>query len=233
MQQNHTYGSIPWAIEYCGKEYFPHLTARYSMLAALAVVKSVFNPTTNQQPTMLLIGIAGHKLSGKDTASETIAQIFTGSLFDKHERIAFADALKKEVALATGVEVEYINKEKALYRTILQWWGTELRRKHDVNYWTNKWVKEVQARTSTSTVVITVPDVRFQNEVDIIKELGGILWKVERKQYDMPVDNHASENDLNDFHGWDAVITNNGTLESFQERVTSEFYKAYHNNANK
>lgn len=62
-----------------------------------------------------------------------------------------------------------------------------------------------------------ITDVRMPNEVQAIKDRGGILIKVDKEtEYE---DNHISETALDDYDGWDYVIDNNGTLEELIDKV--------------
>lgn len=136
---------------------------------------------------MIILGISGKKKVGKDTLAIIIKQ--HTSL--KVERIGFADALKLEVAQACHVPVKEIEQQKDLYRTILQWWGTEFRRGQDDSYWVKKFLE--RCNVSTADLII-VPDVRFQNEYDIMKKLGAPIIRVTRSQY--VSDFHRSETEL-------------------------------------
>lgn len=48
-------------------------------------------------------------------------------------------------------------------RNLLQWWGTEVCRRHDPHYWVKEWKKEVN-RAALRDVVL-IDDVRFPNEL--------------------------------------------------------------------
>ena len=64
---------------------------------------------------------------------------------------------------------------------------------------------------------VVIDDVRFPNEADMIRRLGGELWLVDRPgtAYE---GGHAIEGALVDLMP-DAVINNSGTLEDLQEIV--------------
>jgi len=102
-------------------------------------------------------------------------------------------------------------------RRILQWWGTEYRRAQDPDYWTKAWEKKLLEYDLVSTHIL-VDDVRFINELNIIKKHGGIFIKIERPGFD-GANNHSSENSLDDYSNWNLVILNDGSLEQFKQRT--------------
>lgn len=102
-------------------------------------------------------------------------------------------------------------------RRILQWWGTEYRRTQDPDYWTKAWEKKLQEYDLTNTHIL-VDDVRFVNELNIIKKHGGFFVKIERPGFD-GANNHSSENSLDDYNNWDLVIQNDGSLEQFKQQA--------------
>jgi hypothetical protein len=102
-------------------------------------------------------------------------------------------------------------------RRILQWWGTEYRRAQDPDYWTKAWGRKVE-QYDLSNVNILVDDVRFMNELEVIRAHGGLIVKIERPGF-LGANNHASETSLDGFTAWDAVVVNDGTLAEFRARV--------------
>ena len=62
-----------------------------------------------------------------------------------------------------------------------------------------------------------VTDVRFPNEVQAIKDRGGILIRVEREI--SAEDTHFSETALDNYKDWDHIIENNGTIEELKDKV--------------
>jgi len=105
-------------------------------------------------------------------------------------------------------------------RRILQWWGTEYRRAQDPDYWTKAWEKKLQ-EYDLSTTHVLVDDVRFVNELKIIKKNGGHFIRIVRPGFD-GANNHSSENSLDDYDGWDLVIDNDGSLEEFLNDVEKQ-----------
>jgi hypothetical protein len=102
-------------------------------------------------------------------------------------------------------------------RRILQWWGTEYRRDQDPDYWTKAWGRKV-SEYDVEQMYVLVDDVRFMNELNVIKEHGGLIVKIERPGFD-GANNHASETSLDDYTAWDGKILNDGTLEEFKQKA--------------
>jgi hypothetical protein len=167
-----------------------------------------------------LIGICGLKKSGKDT----VASILSRALLPQRTvRIGFADALKEEVARSLGVTPEYINANKDNFRLILQGWGTDFRRKlHGEDYWIQKWLSKV-AKWPDDVDNILVPDVRFANEYDVIKELNGTIIYVIRDDV-ITGDLHQSEIGCMTFKS-DIRILNNRSLNDLDREVRTRVIK--------
>ena len=102
-------------------------------------------------------------------------------------------------------------------RRILQWWGTEYRRSQDPDYWTKAWGRKIE-QLNLEHMHVLIDDVRFMNELRVIKEHGGLIVKIERPGFD-GANNHASETSLDEYHDWDEVLLNDGSLEEFEEKV--------------
>ena len=102
-------------------------------------------------------------------------------------------------------------------RRLLQWWGTEYRRAQDPDYWTKAWGRRAE-QYDLARINILVDDVRFMNELEVIRAHGGRIVKIERPGF-LGANNHASETSLDEFTGWDMVVSNCGTLEEFSENI--------------
>ena len=61
-------------------------------------------------------------------------------------------------------------------RTMLQYFGTDIRRKQDENYWVKQATEIIQQYKDN--VIIYLTDVRYPNEAEAIKELGGIVVRL-------------------------------------------------------
>lgn len=164
----------------------------------------------------MIIGIAGKKKAGKDTVLGCIQHWLPNRTII---RLAFADALKAEVAKGCGVSTVYLNNNKEHFRLILQGWGTDFRRKlMGDDYWINKWQSAANYILANSPdSLIIAPDVRFKNEANVILENGGFVIRVNRANVDLR-DEHESENDLNAMKFPDTV-TNDGDIVQLADKV--------------
>ncbi len=182
---------------------------------------------------MILLGISGKKRSGKDTICGFIKDIVNGMPEYTFAHINFADALYEEVACALwpaihrdnkaalNRKIETIKADKDSFRTLLQWWGTDWRRKFfDEHYWINKWAAKI--RLAPENAIVVCSDVRFLNELQAVRGCKGYAWRVSRPNLELS-DLHSSEIDLDNRHDWDDSITNDVTLNILQLRVEKQF----------
>jgi hypothetical protein len=185
---------------------------------------------------MLLIGLGYKARQGKSTAA--LAMLEACPLGDAR-LVAFADALRAEVAKATrqmdgvpnliesfklaGIMPDWVHAEEypQKQRTLLQWWGTEYRRSKDPDYWVKRLFESLD-KLKPDTAIIT--DVRFPNEVEAIHAAGGYAVKVVRLgEPDVKVPAHASESVLDGYDGWDYTLEA-ATLSELK-RKTNQLYE--------
>lgn len=146
---------------------------------------------------MIIIGIAGPAQSGKSTLSGEFRRIveFRGQ---KYREQPFAGPLKRMLA-SIGVDVSDLSKNVPVAflggsvtpRIMMQTLGTEWGRFLLPDLWLRVWQHELDSHAHT----VCVPDVRFDNEAELIRSLGGTIIHVQRKPTaDMfAVPDHASE----------------------------------------
>jgi len=88
-------------------------------------------------------------------------------------------------------------------REFLQYFGTDICRKVKPDIWTSACISRIKM---SQTELAIVPDCRFPNEVEAIKEAGGKVIRLTRTPHK---DSHLSENALTDsYQGFDCVIDN-------------------------
>ena len=158
---------------------------------------------------MIILGIAGKKQSGKDTFADYIIQYARGIVVKK----SLSDPLKDEVAELLNIPRQRIDNEKARYRRILQWYGTEWKR---AKFGNDYWIKKLEEKVLLSNAdIIIIPDVRFVNEVDWVRHMGGTVIKMERLGA-VNKDPHISENQINNFVPDITIKANSGDLETLK-----------------
>jgi hypothetical protein len=90
--------------------------------------------------------------------------------------------------------VEVTDTSSLAVRTLLQKVGTDcFRNQIHPDFWVYRALKAVE---SVNAPVVVFPDVRFKNELEIIKKMGGYTIFVERVGYVTDVDPHPSEQEL-------------------------------------
>lgn len=165
--------------------------------------------------TMTLIGITGLKKSGKTTFAQFLEAAF---LPRETHTLCFADALKDEVAAACGVTRTYLEDHKDNFRLILQGWGTDFRRNlSNKEYWTSRLVQKAVQLKHKGCEYVLIPDTRFHNEADVIRNVGGILIRVIGGQ-SVQGDFHPSELEQMDIKV-DEVVNNNKNLASLKQQA--------------
>lgn len=173
---------------------------------------------------MILIGIAGPAQSGKSTMAGEFRRLteFRGQ---KYAEQPFAGPLKRMLA-SIGVDVSDLSKNtpvpfldgRITPRVLMQTLGTEWGRTLMPDLWLRVWEHELD----TGAAVVTVPDVRFDNEADMIRKLGGIIIHIQRKPTaDMlAVPAHASEAGIKRQKG-DIIFRNDRGIEKMAQLAAS------------
>lgn len=181
---------------------------------------------------MVLIGITGKKRHGKDTIAQYLAVRYGFTQF------SFAGPLKEACRSLFGFDDRQLygdGKEeedpywKITPRRALQFVGTDVIREHtgalipDIgsDFWLRRFRREYDARKAEcdGPFNAVVSDVRFQNEVDYIVAMGGIVIKVHRPGVG-DNDAHASERGIDELTGCAHLIMNDGTIDGLLERVS-------------
>ena len=177
-----------------------------------------------------IIGITGKKQHGKDT----IGNYFV--LNHGYQRIAFADALKYMLAIGFGFSKDQLHghlKEesdpfwKVSPREVMQFVGTELFRENmskliphvENDFWV--WILKKKILSNPETKFV-VTDIRFQNEMELIQELGGTTFCVSRPTSSEHLNSslHSSETQIDTLSKKvNHLFLNDGSLEDLYEKV--------------
>jgi hypothetical protein len=184
---------------------------------------------------MLLIGLGNRARQGKDYVGKYMAEVITSPLDVR--LYSFAKLLKEycrdhhnellpKWQLAHQTQQTPVHKNDPIYgcSAILQWWGSDVVRKATPNHWVDS-LKEILEIDKPDIAIVT--DVRFPNEAEFIKENGGVLVQVIRRNEDgtQYLDpgrdpNHSSETALDEYEGWDFIIScKSGDLNGLRSKA--------------
>lgn len=191
----------------------------------------------------MIIGISGKAQSGKDTVSKMIA--YTIWYYNYSQRLepfgidhykdhtyaiwgtdwihtSFANKLKQclNIILSTSsISLFEDNEFKKsnidwlgmTVRELLQKFGTAIRNEVCDDFWVKTCLKDYEKGDNW-----LISDTRFKSEAKGIKDLEGIIVRVNREG--AGAGNHISEVDLDDYQ-FDYVIDNNGSMEDLLLKV--------------
>lgn len=178
----------------------------------------------------MIVGIGNNYQVGKDSAALALCRDLG------FRRVAFADKLKDlaleadplvtsstmTVNIGAGrgrlkwlVQGVGWDEAKRIYpevREFLQRLGAAARNVFGDEFW----IEQALAGIEPGERVV-VSDVRYRNEAEAIKALGGIVIQIERPGFHG--DSHPSERDFDEWDGWDHVIVNDGSLKDLELKV--------------
>ena len=111
-------------------------------------------------------------------------------------------------------------------RQILQWWGTEYRRRQTPDYWTHALSRRIDNYLHMGDRRIVITDCRFDNEAAIVRAKRGVIWQVVRPHIDAATTaegaTHVSVTSGDQFQP-DAVLNNLHSMRHLQQLVLSEW----------
>jgi hypothetical protein len=187
----------------------------------------------------MIIGIAGYKRSGKSTVAEILTDDYDFQI------IALADKLRamllggnpwvtptlrlKDIIREYGWELAKDTFPEV--RRLMQDFATEgVRDNLGQDTWLDAWQRSLPRDTVTERSFdgelvnethrfghAAAPDVRFANEIERIRAIGGVIWKVTRPGF-ATVDKHRSETESLGLVP-DVLINNNGTVADLRRTV--------------
>ena len=180
----------------------------------------------------IIIGILGRKIHGKDTIADMICKKYA------FRKISFADPLKEGCRNIFGLTEEQlygIKKDvideywKVTPRSLIQFVGTDLLRNQFCDL---IWIKLLEKKLiHNSAINFVISDIRFQNELDMLKKHGAIIIKVHRPGLPNE-DNHISEVGIDNVTGFDEYILNDSSIDMLYYKV-DQILKHYKTHKNK
>lgn len=175
-----------------------------------------------------IIGLTGYAQSGKDTVANILVEKYG------YKRIAFADkirdflyAMNPLVACSPSGYLQGLvdlvgwdkAKQEPQVRMLLQNVGVAAREviAEDI------WIISALANVGVDDKIV-IADVRFENEAEILKSLGGQIWRVKRLGVEA-VNGHISETQM-DGYKVDQIFINNGTIEDLENLIQTRMRNA-------
>jgi len=185
----------------------------------------------------MIIAFAGRKQSGKTSGCEFTANIFARTLQKNASIYNFADPLKKMCIEIFGLthdqcygtddqKNEYVdckwpdNGKIMSAREVKQYIGTNVFRKMQHNVWAGATIRKIQ---DENLPLALIADCRFPNEVEAVKNAGGLVIKLNRNLYNSSHESEtALDEDRYDQSNFDFVIDNKDlSIEDKNELIYS------------
>jgi adenylate kinase family enzyme len=187
----------------------------------------------------VIIGICGLIGSGKNTVAEHLMEEHTftpvsfaetlkdaaASIFDWNRDML--EGATAEARAAREVKDEWWSERLGFDvtpRYMLQFMGTEvMREKLHQDIWALSLERKLSKELANTWMDFVISDVRFPNEVAMIRRLGGKIWHVRRGDLPTwfgtdPADVHESEKAWNN-ERFDHVLYNDHTIEDLKRAV--------------
>ena len=173
----------------------------------------------------MIVGICGQAQNGKTTLANHLVKKYG------FVEVAFATPLKLACMHAFGFTHDQVfGKGKDITddywnitpRRALQFIGTNCFRRHlGKDFWiTRAEIDIIKLREKGKSIVIS--DVRFPNELDLVKGYKGTTVRVIRPGHEITESNHPSENSLEGIPT-DFTIINDGTIKDLERRFDAIF----------
>lgn len=181
------------------------------------------SPALKLKTGIFVVGICGAARAGKDTVADFLCNTMG------YEKLPLARALKLEVmdliySQYGDVGLDLLDDEKVM-RVLYQVWGG-FKRNLDPLYWIDAMSTRAHLPLTLGKGII-VPDVRFRNEAAWIKQMNGVLIRVEKVggtvlSGSLPC--HISERGLDGYEGHDiSIVANDGDLDALYNGVATFF----------
>lgn len=154
---------------------------------------------------MKIILISGKAEAGKTTAANIIKYYLCG-IGKRAAIVPYGQYVKDTAKMIFGWD----GQKDENGRQLLQWWGTDVVRKKNENFWVNT-VMRLAAVLDGEIDYLIIDDCRFPNEVDLWKdEYGYLTLRIERPGHENALNDeqrkHPSETALDDYE-FDVTIS--------------------------
>lgn len=154
---------------------------------------------------MKIILISGKAEAGKTTAANIIKYYLCG-IGKRAAIVPYGQYVKDTAKMIFGWD----GQKDENGRQLLQWWGTDVVRKKNENFWVNT-VMRLAAVLDGEIDYLIIDDCRFPNEIDLWKdEYGYLTLRIERPGHENALNDeqrkHPSETALDNYE-FDVTIS--------------------------
>ena len=192
----------------------------------------------------MIVGMCGLIGTGKDTVADILVHNYN------YKKISFADKLKDGVATVFSWDRQMLEgttdesrswreqkdefwsretNEHITPRLVLQMFGTDCMRN---GFYNGIWVSIVKQQIlENPNQNFVIPDVRFENEAVMIKEVGGEVWRICRGEDPVWFTNYVKNNIVpEDVHesewrwanlDFNFIVKNNDTIVDLKNQVSN------------
>ncbi|NCA22271.1 MAG: hypothetical protein EBS86_14175, partial [Crocinitomicaceae bacterium] len=191
----------------------------------------------NDELPPIIIGLNGLAGSGKDTIADFLVEYYN------FKKLSFATVLKHIIAIIFSwnrEKLDGLTEQDRLWReTTDEWWssalnipnftpryamqniGTNLFRHHfNNNIWILSMQRKIEIFLQSKKENIVITDCRFENEIEFVKKIGGIVVLVKRNTSQVSKMTHESERETDT---QDAILYNNGSKDDLYEEIDKLF----------
>ena len=171
-----------------------------------------------------LIRLTGEAGSGKDTVGQILSNDHGYIRESFKENIIYPLANIFDISPSIFCDRELKEKPSASLfgqspREVMQSFGTDWGRNMiHPDIWVNHTKRNILELLDKNFKVV-VTDVRYNNEAEMIRDLGGEIWKIDRPDNPFKIDtSHCSENGIADDH-IDLTINNHSDIDKLKRMI--------------
>jgi len=187
----------------------------------------------SQMESVKIYGLSGKMGTGKKYVASLMKNLINSDSDSDPEseviELDFARQLKLDAAVFNNLKFEDVFSKNGKIRKLLQTFGAKIKNNCGKNIWIRYLDIKLKIMIEQGFKNFIVTDVRFKDEAEYIKSLGGILIRIESPQRNLKKiqeegsdgehnsennEDHISETDLDTYEKFDHKFYNDGEIES-------------------
>lgn len=174
----------------------------------------------------IIIALSGGQGAGKSSLKDAILRKVPGATSVKLASIIYEmHGAIRQIALKYGIPMK--KKDGKLLQLLGHEWGRAV---FGEDVWVRTTKKECASLTEMYDVIV-VDDVRYDNELEALYEMGAILVKLDipeevrkaRIPHTWREGDHASESGVVTWHYWDEVLDDRASIEGMADYLINKY----------